>query len=100
MKFLTYPIEIWIAVSVAIIVKLQTSNRLTLLGIVSTVFISMASALVLYDPICDMMNWGQDMHVIIAVIIALTSENLMKAIVEFTADRKVLKGVIKHLVKD
>ena len=99
MKFLTYPIEIWAAVAVAIVVKLQTSNRLTLLGVVSTVIVAMGSSLLLYVPITEMMGWGADAHVVVAVILALTAENLMKAIVEFTADRGMMQGVIKHIVK-
>ncbi len=100
MKFLTYPIEIWAAVLVAVVVKLQTSNRLTLIGTISTVIVAVISSLTLHQPVTDMMGWETDAHVIVAVIIALTAENLMKAIVEFTADKGKLKSIIKHFVKD
>lgn len=99
MKFLGYPIEIWAASLIAVIVKLQTSNRLSLIGVISTVIVAMGSSLLLYIPVCDMMGYGSDAHVIVAVLIALTAENLMKAVVEFTADRKIMNGVIKHLIK-
>tara|TARA_R110000796_G_scaffold11041_1_gene36887 strand:+ start:710 stop:1012 length:303 start_codon:yes stop_codon:yes gene_type:complete len=98
MKFI-YPLEIWIAVFLAIIIKLQTSNRLTFLGVVITIFVATASALLFHLPIVAMMGWGPDSNVVVAVVLALTAENLMKAIVEISADRGFMKNLIKHVVK-
>jgi hypothetical protein len=98
MNILGYPIEIWIAGLIGVFIRLQTSNRLTLLGATTTVIVAMAASLILHGPIVALLGLSVSWNVPVAVIIALTAENLMKAFVEISADKEWIKGWIRHLV--
>lgn len=98
MNFLGYPIEIWAAAIVAVFVKLQTSNTLTLFGAIATTVIALFSGVFLYLPIATMLSLSVSWHMPLAIIIALSAENLMKAIVELSADVEWLKGILQYMI--
>lgn len=98
MSLFGYPIEIWIAIAVSILIKLQSNKRLSLLGAVTTVSVALFSGLLLYQPIVVLFSLSHSWEIIIAILIALTAENLMKTLVELSADRELLTGVVKFLV--
>lgn len=98
MNFLGYPIEIWAAAIIAVFVKLQASNTLTLFGAITTVVIALLSGVFLYTPIAAILSLGTSWHIPLAIIIALSAENLMKAIVELSADKEWLKDWIIFMV--
>lgn len=98
MNFLGYPVEIWAAAIVAVFVKLQTSNTLTIFGAIATTIIALFSGVFLYLPIASMLSLSVSWHMPLAIIIALSAENLMKAIVEISADKEWLKDWIIFLV--
>ena len=93
-----YPLEIWLAGLIGVFIRLQTSNKLTWLGAMSTVVVAMAASLVLYLPVTELLSLSETWHVPVAVIIALTAENIMKSLVEISADKEWLMGIIRHLV--
>lgn len=98
MILLGYPLEIWIAAGIAVFVRIQSSNRLTWLGSITTVSVGVFSGLILYEPLAMLIGLSTTWHVLLAIIIALSSENLMKAIVELSADREWIKDRIRYLV--
>lgn len=108
MKFLNYPIEIWIAVAVAMVVRLKTSIGLGLVGALTTTLVGIGAGMVLHQPIANLFGLqGNDMQIIIAMVVALTAENLMKGIIEFSqqdgAAGRVITAILtrdpRHLSK-
>lgn len=98
MLFLGYPIEVWIAAFIAVIIKLQSSKRLTLLGAITTVIVGVGAGVLLYAPIVSLFSLSSSWEVIVAILIALSAENLMKSFVELSADKEFLSDWIKYLV--
>lgn len=98
MKFIGYPIEIWAACIVAVLIKLQTSNKLTLLGAIATTVVALFSGIILYQPIMAIFGLAEAWSIPLAIIISLSAENLMKALVEMSADKEWLKDWIHYLV--
>ena len=98
MKFLGYPLEIWAVSIVAVFIKLQTSSSLTFFGAIVTTVVAMFSGVFLHIPIANILGLSSDWHIPLAVMLALSAENLMKAIVEISADKEWLKGWIIYLV--
>ena len=98
MSLFGYPIEIWVAIAVSILIKLQSNKRLTLLGAITTVSVALASGLLLYQPIVVLFSLSPSWEIIVAILVALTAENLMKTLVEISADRELLTGIVKFLV--
>ena len=93
-----YPIEIWIALAVSILIKLQSNKRLSLLGAITTVAVALFSGLLLYGPIVSLFALSNSWEIIVAILVALTAENLMKTIVEISADKELLAGLVKFLI--
>lgn len=98
MTFLNYPIEIWIAVIVAVIVRLKTSITLNWTGALSTTLVAVGSGMVLHKPIATLMGLGADWELLLSILIALTAENLMKGVIDFSDDADVVKNVIKTVI--
>lgn len=98
MQFLGYPMEIWLAAIVAMLIRLQTSNTLTILGATTTVIVALFAGVILYEPIIILFGLSESWSIPIAIIVALSAENLMKAIVEISSDRDWLKDWIRYLV--
>ncbi|MFN3895723.1 MAG: hypothetical protein ACK4KU_14435 [Acinetobacter sp.] len=96
--FFGYPVEIWLASLVAVIIRLQTADRLTVLGAAATILVALLAGILLYGPIIVLLGLSQTWAVPMAIIVALSAENIMKIIVEMSADKDWLKGWIKHLV--
>lgn len=92
MMFLNYPIEIWLAVMVAVIIKLKSSRVMTLLGATTTTLVAVGGGMLLYDKVITLFGLSQSWEIFVAIILALTFENLMKVIVEISADTETLKG--------
>ncbi|MBQ2262720.1 MAG: hypothetical protein II336_15280 [Loktanella sp.] len=96
--FLGYPLEIWLASFVAVIIRLQTSSTLTFFGAASTVIVALLTGVILYEQIVDLLGLSESWSVPVAIIVALSAENIMKIIVEMSADKEWLKDWIKYLV--
>ncbi len=98
MNLFGYPIEIWCAAFIAMLIRLQTSNTLTWLGAIVTVCVALFAGVALYGPIMGMLGIGEGWAIPIAIIVALSAENMMKAIVELSADIEWLKDYIRLFV--
>lgn len=98
MHIFGYPIEIWFAAFVAMLIRLQTSNTLTALGAIVTVCVALFAGVILYQPVMLVFGLGEAWAIPIAIIVALSAENLMKAIVELSADKEWLTDWIRFFV--
>lgn len=98
MLFLGYPIEIWAASFVAVLIKISANKKLTILGAFTTVIVALFSGVILYQPILAMFALDSTWAIPLAIIIALSAENLMKAILQVSEDREWLVDTIKFFV--
>lgn len=98
MNFLGYPIETWIATTIAIIIKLKASRALTLFGAISTTVVGVGSGMLLYKPITSILGLADSWEIMIAILTALTFENLTKLIVEESSDTETIKGWINFFI--
>lgn len=98
MKFLGYPIEIWAASVIAVFIKLQTSSTLSFFGAVATTVVALFSGVFLHVPVATILGLDSNWHTVLAVIIALSAENLMKAVVEISADVEWLKDILRYFI--
>lgn len=98
MNFFGYPIEIWVAAFISVLVKLQANKHFTLLGSIVTISVALASGVILYQPILIILNLNATWAVPVSIMIALSAENLMKSLVELSADKDWLTDWIKLLI--
>lgn len=99
MTFLNYPVEIWVAVFIAVIVRLKTSLTLNWTGALSTILVAIGSGMVLHKPITTLSGIGSEWELLMSILIALTAENLMKKIVDFSEDDDAVKNIVGAIVK-
>lgn len=95
---LGYPIEIWIAVTLSVIVKIRYDKKLTVVGAMVTFLVSIGSGMILYGPVMELFSLGAQWAVFIAMLIALTSDNIMKAILEISEDSSMLKDWATYFI--
>ena len=77
------PIEFWIAVAIAVLVKIRTSERLSFWQVVTTIVVAVGAAYIASDWVAD---WS-GMHIgVSAALVALTSEGLMRWAIIASAD--------------
>lgn len=93
-----YPIEIWIGVIISVLVKIRYNSSLTFAGALLTMVISLGSGMILYQPILEIFGLGFQWAPFIAMLIALTSDNIMKSVLEISEDTKLLKGWATYFV--
>lgn len=93
MIFLGYPIEIWLGVFVAVIIKLKSSRVMTILGAMTTTLVAVGGGMLLHQKVIFLFGLDPSWDIFVAIILALTFENLMKFIVELSADQAALKDL-------
>ena len=98
MNLFGYPIEIWVAAFISVLVKLKSSKHLTLLGSIVTISVALASGVILYQPMLVLLNLSSTWAVPVSIMIALTAENFMKSLVELSADKDWLREWLKFLI--
>ena len=91
MLFLGYPVEIWIATALAILIKLKSSPFLTLFGALTTVLVGIGAGVLGYRTAVTLLELSTDWNIVVAVLLALTAENIAKTVIEFSADTSMLK---------
>ena len=98
MNFLNYPIEIWISVLVAVIVRLKSSVTLNWTGALSTTMVAVGAGMIMYKPITALIGLSPDWELLMSILIALTAENVMKGIIDFSDDKDTVKNIIKFVL--
>lgn len=103
MQIFSHPVEIWLGILLAVLIKLRGANFeiLGFFGTAATVLISIISGVIFYVPIMDLLSLGPSWAIPTAILIALTAENLLKTVTEMTADkeslRKIAEGVLNRI---
>lgn len=69
------PIEFWIAVAVAILVKIRTSEKLTFWQGITTVLVAIGAAYVASESVAEAMGTTE---AIAAALVALSAEGVMR----------------------
>ena len=98
MNFFGYPMEMWFASFVAVMFKLKMTSNWTIVGTITTVSIAMFSGLILYLPIVELLELSASWKVPVAILVSLTAENIMKSVVDLSADGDFLKDWIRYMV--
>lgn len=105
MQILSHPVEIWIAASLAVLVKLtglKGSTTIGIFGTATTILVALLSGVIFYIPIMELLSLGSSWAIPTAILIALTAENIMKTIVELSSDgvfiRKIADGILNRFL--
>lgn len=98
MNFFGYPIEIWLASLIAVMFRLKKTESWTIIGVLSSVAISLFSGLILYMPMVELLSLSASWHVPIAILIALTAENVMESVVDLSKDGDFIKDWLRFVV--
>jgi ABC-type uncharacterized transport system permease subunit len=99
MSFFGYPIEIWIGAIIAVIIKLKSAKRLNWIGACITVFVGVGAGLILYQPAMELLGLAKSWEVVVAILLSLSAENLMKVLVELSSDKDWIKTLITTKVE-
>ena len=98
MNFFGYPVEIWLASFVAVMLKLKKTSSWSIVGTISTISIALFSGLVLYGPIITIMELPPTWSVPVAILSALTAENFMNNIVDISDDSDFIKDWLRFFL--
>ena len=98
MLFLGYPVEIWVASFIAVLIKILANKKFTLLAASITILVALFSGVILYQPILTIFALEQTWGIPLAIIIALSAENIVKAILQVSDDREWLVDLIRWFV--
>ncbi len=98
MNFFGYPIEIWLASFVAVMFKLKTNSNMSWFSILATVTIAMFSGVIMYKPIAEIFSLSASWNVPVAILIAVSAENLMKHVTRISNDEDFVKDWLKFIL--
>lgn len=93
--FLGFPYEIWIAVIISVLVRLRAMKGATIVSTIITIIVALCAGMWLHEPFMVIMNLSETWTIPIAILIALSAENVMKGIVELTSDSTFIKDIFK-----
>lgn len=94
MNIFGHPIDVWLIVIVAAVVKLLTKTTMGIVGAISTAVVGIGAGIALYQPVAHLMGFAPESHVIIACSITLIFENLARNLVLRTEDPKALDAAV------
>lgn len=95
MTFLGFPIEIWLAVFLAVMIKIRNAENLNVIGYITTIAISLISGVLLYMPVVELLSLSPSWHIPIAILVSLSAENIMQNVVNISSDNDMLKKFIE-----
>ena len=98
MNFFGYPIEIWLASFVAVMFKLKNNQNWSIIGILTTISITMFSGIILYKPVTSILNLSDNWQVPVAILVAITAEKIMKSVSELSEDNDFIKDWLKFFI--
>lgn len=87
------PIEFWIAVSIAILVKVKSSDRLTFWQVTTTIFVALGAAYVASDFTAERLAIPEPMA---AALVALTAEAVMRWVIIFANEPQKAIRLLKE----
>lgn len=96
MNLLGHPIEVWIVIAVAAIVKIMTKVTMGVVEALATIAVALGAGVSLYLPVTSMLGISPESNLsyLIACSIALVFENLARNLILRTEDPKALDKVV------
>lgn len=94
MNFLGHTYEVWAAVVVAVLVRLRSAQRHTPLNSLVTVVVALGSGILLYDDFVNLFSLSSGWEIPMAILIALTAENIMNVLIDLSGDRSLFKNIL------
>ena len=89
-------VRLWLAILGAVAVKLLLSDRMTLFRSVATSAAGIFAAWVFTDPILNLIGWEPERYrIAAAAMLALTGENLLRRILDFSKSESMIADLIK-----
>lgn len=71
MNIFGHPIDVWIVVAVAAIVKLMTKTTMGIVAAIMTAIVGIGAGIALYQPVAHLFGFAPESHVIVACSITL-----------------------------
>lgn len=93
-----FPIEIWLGVFAAVLVRVKSSVTLGWGGAITTTLVSTISGMILHRPFLSLTGLHQDWGILVAILIALTAENLMKGVLDWSSEKGALKNLLRAVI--
>lgn len=90
---ITKPIEFWIAIAVAVLVKVKTCNQLSWLQVIATILVAIGAAYALADFVAEFLTISD---VMAAALVALTAEGVMRWILKILEDPTEIIRLLKE----
>lgn len=89
-------LRLWLAIFGAVAVKLLLSDRLTIFRSIATSSAGIFAAWVFTDPALNALGWEPDRYrVAVAAMLALTGENILRRLLDFTSSETMLADLLK-----
>ena len=86
------PLEFWVAIVVAVVVKLSTSARLGFWGRLASTVVAIGSAYAFSHPIAEWLGLNL---ILIAALVTLSSEAVMRTVLHMVHDPEQLKELFR-----
>jgi hypothetical protein len=98
MIFLGYPIEIWLAAVVSVLIRFKYNQISTVLGSITSIVVAIFAGVFMHEPLMALFGINSEWAIFTAIVISLTAENFLKSIMEISEDREFIKEWIKHML--
>jgi hypothetical protein len=89
-----FGIDTWLIVVAAVLVRLSTAKNITVFSAIVTIVVGVVAGITLHVPVVALLSLSASWHIPVAILITLTSENLMRSLVEITYDTSFLKNIL------
>lgn len=98
-QLLGYPFEIWLIVFAAVLVRLGKVSRDTILSSLMTVAIGITVGIYMHIPVLTLLGLSHDWVYLVAVLVTLTAENLMRSVVSMSRDAEFIKSILRNILE-
>lgn len=89
-------VRIWLAIIGAVVVKIILSDKLTVVRSTATASAGIFAAWVFTDPFLSVVGWEPDRYrIAVAAMLALTGENLLRRVLDFTSSESMIADLFK-----
>ncbi|QCO57446.1 hypothetical protein EOK75_17175 (plasmid) [Pseudorhodobacter turbinis] len=95
---LGYPVDILILVLAASLVRVISHKDKTFFAAIVSIIVAVSAGILLFGPVVALLSLSAAWNIPIAILIALSAENIMRSIVAITGDAAFLKDIIRKIV--
>lgn len=98
-NLLGYPFEIWLIVFAAVLVRVGIVSRDTILSSIITVVVGITVGIYMHMPVLNLLGLTHEWIYLVAVLVTLTAENLMRSVVSISRDAEFLKSIFRNILE-